>query len=54
MNWDHVVKAMRRIPKTDRPLTFAEQVKDAQRVLRSWTKDKRESVQLEGPTRSQP
>lgn len=31
-----------------KPMSLAEQVKDAQRALNSWSPQKRESVQLEG------
>ena len=31
-----------------KPMSLAEQVKDAQRALNSWSQQKRESVQLEG------
>lgn len=32
----------------EKPATLGEQVRDAQRTMRSWSKEKRESVQLEG------
>jgi small nuclear ribonucleoprotein (snRNP)-like protein len=34
--------------KSPKPLTLLENIKDAQKVVASWSKEKRESVQLEG------